>query len=234
MVDQGTSLQDLVQAYRPAEHGPEEKLEKLAPPVDGKDGRIIQVPLDHLKASKARFMLEVWLMPRESKRIQIRAVTILWVNGEAMGPGGDLIILECPSPSCREIFVPPIPWYLPKRVPEGQQAEPRVFCLGCQKSYSRHTLVDSRGVAGTWDVLGAHVAMRFNQLGGDADIMKRIIHENMHRPVPGILERERGSVDRYLRAQNRRDFAYFFLDSIMGELGRGVDPVRLFTNFLKA
>jgi len=149
------------------------------------------------------------------------------------------MVFECPGRECTELFHPGFPVFLPNQpLPMPLQGSPPpvpyVVCDKCHRAYPRRDLIDRRGVTGTYDILGRHLAFRFHQVGCDADILKRILHEDMHRQVPGMLGRERGATDRYLHAQSHRDYVYFFVDQIMAESAKGVDLERLFSNFIRA
>lgn len=220
---------------------------------DGKTNSnlMIEVPsTERVKASEARFMIEVWMLPVEARNTITRSIlTMLWVNGETQGPGGDQMIFECPGQECTGLFMPGFNVFtkpdcyrmVPARDEAGRftggqmrEAIPLVLCMKCNRIYPRENLVDRRQVTGTYDILGKHLTFRFHQVGCDADILKRILHENMHRPVPEMLNGERGATDRYIRAQNRRDCVYLYIDHIMAETAKGVDTDVLFANFIRA
>lgn len=221
----------IVQAFQPSK---QTKLEEEEAKLRKKGKALIEVDLNgRLKASQARFMLEVWMMPRQTKKIQTTIVTLLWVNGETQGPGGDFLIYECPSPLCTGLILPPFRVF-PKDIPGAAKPVPSVLCPKCFKTFPRLALVDSRGCTGTWDNLGKHLNFRYRQLNGDADVLKRIMHANMFKNVPDVVAGVRGSRDKYIAAQNRRDMTYFFNDHIIAESAKGVDLDLLFRNFLKA
>lgn len=213
------------------------------------DGKLIEVSAEKLKASEARYLLEIHVYSAPQTRTVRTIRTILWLNGETIGPGGDQLVHECPEQTCSYLFEPPVGsfldsevWeYQPERDERGQFTGkrkkvllPLVYCPMCNRRYLQRDLTDSRWCHGTWDILGKHMARRFARVRFDADIMKRIIDGDPQGKVDDVLNKTPQAVDRYLEEQTRlQKIAYYLRDDFVRDSAGGM-PDNHFKAFLKA
>jgi hypothetical protein len=207
-----------------------------------KNSKIELVSLEQYRASRAPFMLEFWVLPKEPNSINIPIRSFLWTNGEAMGPGNDQLIMECPL--CNAVFLPPVKDFVKGRDREWDRVTRKfisipirwVFCPSCMRTFRRDMLVDNRTHCSTYDVLASHLAWRYRQLRETADVLCRTFREIPGRHVEGIMQKERGAESRLIRAEirNNADCAYAFADTIIQETGKGVELATYFKGLLKA
>lgn len=190
-------------------------------------GQLTQIAWSKVKASGAKYRLEVWLLPQLPNRIFRSIRTILWVAGETTGPGGDEIIHECPIEGCSFLFMPGGP----SRIHNHQ---PWYFCERCKRWIPRSKLQDNRICVGTWDVLGRHMEYRYTQLRHNATILKRILHEDPSQHLDGLLSKEQGAQDRYIKAQAHRDGVFYLWEDIVRATAAGSDLAKHFQSFLQA
>lgn len=207
-------------------------------------GRMIQAPSEVMRAraSSAPFMLEFWILPKQGNAIDVPILSMLWTNGESMGPGNDELIHECPE--CNAVFLPPLKSFGKGMEKVWDEQERRnifvpllwVFCPACQRTVRKDKLVDNRTHCSTYDILAQHLAWRYRQLRETADVFRRTLRTIPGHYVPSMLEQERGAEDRHLRSvmTNNSDCSYTYFDQIMKERAKGVSLEDWFKALLKA
>lgn len=219
-----------------------------------KSDKIVRMPHKTMRASRAPFMLEFWLIPGPPRSSLQLVRTLLWVNGEMMGPGGDMLIQECPS--CDHLFLPPLKKFRPKpewRIPRGVML---VYCPGCNMVVRQDQLVTNRTITAPPDIAARHLAFRFRQLekravklmevderlrmfvstSSPVDALYRIMRAAPGQHIDDMLGGVSGAQDKLLAARivNNEDCAYAFGDTVASELAKGVTLESYFKRFLSS
>lgn len=224
--------------------------------------QIVQRPLAKFKKERAPFMLEIWRYEKPEKEINVYVRTFLWLTGSASLPNQqgliqkniDELLKTCPH--CNEVFLPPTKSF--RKVPSTGRGRPEhwVVCLGCQRQFPRRMLIDNHTFPGTYDSIGAHLNWRYNQLrkvmmrrvADDktfadtitapeaADVLYRVLRQNMAPRVESFLNRELGAEDRFWKAVmvNNKEAAYIFADDLASDLSKGTLLEHYFRNLLRA